>query len=70
MTGDLPNYAMSKLLERLVDEGYVRKSRTNELLERAHNMEHDKGFLTNAELRKKKRRTTTTDEDLIADLLS
>lgn len=43
-------YAMSKLLERLVVEGYVVPARAPELLDRAQNMERGLGFLTKAEL--------------------
>ena len=60
-------YAMAKLLERLVAEGYVRPDRTSELLERAQNLERNRGFLTHAEL--KQRRKTPAD-DIIEDLFS
>lgn len=54
-------FAMAKLLERLVDEGYVRKERKVELLNRAWNLEHERGFLTNKELE-----TKQAEEDLLA----
>jgi len=43
-------YAMAKLLERIVTDGYVREERAEELLERARNMQHGRAFLTDAEL--------------------
>ena len=45
-------YAMVKLLERLVAEGYVRDDRQKELLERTANMNGDRGFLSDAEVKK------------------
>lgn len=39
-------FAMAKLCERLVREGYVRDDRKAELLERAKNMQAGRGFVT------------------------
>lgn len=44
-------WAMGQLLQRLVDEGYVRDERAPELLDRAANLERYRGFLTTAELK-------------------
>ena len=46
-------YAMQKLLERIVDEGYVKPDRAPELLERAANMVNGRGFFTRAELKQR-----------------
>jgi hypothetical protein len=44
------SYALAKLCERLVAEGYVVEDRQKELLDRACNMQRGRGFLTNAEI--------------------
>jgi len=65
-TGELPNpdglhrvrpfdskrcaIAMAKLFKRIVAEGYVREDHEKELLDRARNMEHGRGFITDEEL--------------------
>ena len=54
-------YAMAQLLRRLIDEGYIVEERTSELRERARNLQHDRGFITDAE-----RQTTTEVEDLLS----
>jgi len=41
---------LARLVERIVAEGYVRRNRAKELLERVRNMERGPGFLTDAEL--------------------
>ena len=56
-------FAMGKLLERLVDEGYIREDRQSELLERARNMRDDKAFMTDVELQQ------VALDDEMADLL-
>lgn len=56
-------YAMARLMERIVSEGYVRDDRAAELLERARNQEHGRGFRTDAELAPPK---PPTVEDLLA----
>lgn len=43
-------YAIARLLERLVLEGYVRPERTPELMNRSHNLERGHGFITTQEL--------------------
>lgn len=70
-------FAMCRLIERLMNEGYVYTERVVELSERVRNMELGDGFNTTAELRKKGRSTTdeattattideaTTAEDLL-----
>lgn len=50
---DQTNYAMTVLLQRLLDEGYVRDDRQQELRERATNLGRDRGFLTDAEVQQK-----------------
>ncbi len=58
-------FAMCRLIERLMNEGYVYPQRIPELSERIQNMERGDGFLTSAELRK--RGTPTTDEAMTAE---
>lgn len=54
-------YAMARLIERLVAEDYVRDDRSKELLNRAHNLELGRGFLTNQELK-----TKQSEEDFLS----
>lgn len=67
-------YAMCRLAERLMNEGYVYKERVIELNERLTNFERGDGFNTTADLRKKGRATpdeattaTTLDEATTAE---
>jgi hypothetical protein len=64
--GQAAAFALAKLCERLIREGYVRPERATELQQRASNMQHGRGFLTEAELAKRKRGVTPTEvEDLL-----
>ena len=65
--GDDVIFAMCRLIERLMHEGYVYPQRIPELTERVQNMERGDGFLTHAELRRRKTPPTTDEvEDFLA----
>ncbi len=64
---DDATFAMCRLIERLMNEGYIYTERVPELSERIQSMERGDGFLTKAELRA---RTTTTKATTAEDLLS
>ncbi len=64
--GHSAKYALCRLCERLMNEGYIYTERIPELSERTHNMERGDGFLTNAELKEKSRKTPDELEDLLA----
>lgn len=61
-------FAMAKLCERLVADGYVVADLKTDLLERARNMQAGRGFLSNVEL--KEPAPTATTQQAIEDLLS
>lgn len=74
------SYAMAKLNERLIAEGYVVPERAAELRERSHNLEQGRGFLTNRELSnpnpqpqpepKKRPKKPANDQAIVDDLFS
>lgn len=82
VASDVTGYAMAKLMERLVVEGYVKPERAAELRERAHNLEHGRGFLTDRELsspkpepetpnpKKRTKKLVDNDAKLIDELFS
>lgn len=56
-------FAFSVLVERLIEDGFVRDDRSKELLERARNLRAGRGFLPDAA---KPRRNPTEEEELFS----